>query len=840
MTATSPRSLDVLIGKITEAQQRQQSGDLTGARALYEQVIADDAEGILAPSATKALAALDQAQAVETEAVQVISSSSVTAEARPKRILNWFYDLPVRRKQLVGLFTSEVISVGGLVLVAGALLVAGGRAQLVGQSRSELAVTNINYGIKINQMGFGFRGQSDNPAIIAASAAGEWGLTTALRDQVQQILQNEITVRTIEYATLVDRDRRIVVSANRRRQGESFDPSGLVSAVLANPTQIRTTEIVSWEDLERERPPLPEGPLAEGFMARDEDVLVRYTATPVFSLANEDEVLGVLISGDIVNGKLAIARDTQNAFDGGYSAVYGISPDQTFFMATGLAQQDDDTEIDDPQRLALPDSFLNAAVAADGEVVSRRLRVAGTDFTMAARALNNFAGDPVAVLVRGTPEAELNSLLFNNLLLGALVVAVALLADLYLASVLGRSIVTPVKQLQDAARRFTQGDRQARAEVFAEDEVGDLTRTFNLMADSIDRTETELEAQSRQRQQEAVFQRQEKERLQGAVVKLLLDIEGARKGDLTVQAEVDDQEMGSVADAFNATIRSLRAIVSQVIDTSDQVQAASRRNEALMQHLAGETDSQAQAITSALRSVEEMEQSIRSVAQSAQAAAAIAQQALIATTEGEATMDQTVSSIENIRTSAAETAKKVKRLAESSQEISKIIGIISGISEKTNLLAFNASIEAARAGENGQGFRIVADEVRRLAERVTESTQEIEQLISTIQTETSEVLQQMEASTSQVVTGTQLVSKTKLTLQQLGEISNRINSLLQSISSSTVSQTEASALVTQTMQAVVAIATNASQESRVVSGSLQELVDVATTLQASVSKFRVE
>ncbi len=735
-----------------------------------------------------------------------------------------------------------MISVGGLVLVAGTLLISGGRAQLVQQSQSELAVLSVNYEADLERTVFAFRSQADNPIMYTAFAQG-FNLANDLRSQIRQTLRREVRLQGINLAMFLDRQGQVIVRTNQDRFGDVFDPGGMVSSLLSvagAPTAndnwesaIRSIEWITWEELATEGISVPE-------LNPGEAVLMRYVVVPVLPPGERTQVVGAVLAGKVISGTETFIQQTQSAFEGGYSAVFGIDTDQTFFMATGLAQLNNDTEAEDPQSLALPEAFLNAAVAADGEIVNRRLRVAGTNYTMAARTLSNFAGEPVAVLVRGTPEADLNRLLLNNLLLGALVVAVALVTDIYLASVLGRSIVTPVKRLQEVAQRFTQGDRKARAEVFAADEVGDLTRAFNLMAESIDRTETELEAQSRQRQEEAVFQRQEKERLQQAVVKLLLDIEGARKGDLTVQAAVDDQEMGSVADAFNATIRSLRVIVSQVIETSDQVQIASRRNEALMQHLAGETDSQAQAITSALRSVEEMEQSIRSVAQSAQAAAAIAQQALVATTEGEATMDQTVNSIENIRTSAAETAKKVKRLAESSQEISKIIGIISGISEKTNLLAFNASIEAARAGENGQGFRIVADEVRRLAERVTESTKEIEPLIGTIQSETSEVLQQMEASTSQVVTGTQLVGKTKLTLQQLGEISRQINALLQSISGSTVSQAEASALVTQTMQAVVAIATNASQESRVVSVSLQELVDVATTLQASVSKFRVE
>jgi twitching motility protein PilJ len=235
-----------------------------------------------------------------------------------------------------------------------------------------------------------------------------------------------------------------------------------------------------------------------------------------------------------------------------------------------------------------------------------------------------------------------------------------------------------------------------------------------------------------------------------------------------------------------------------------------------------------------------MAQSIESVSDTAQNAAAIARQGNEAAQQGQVTMDQTVNSIYKIRGRVAEISKKSKRLAESSQEISKIVSIIAGISEKTNLLAFNASIEAARAGENGQGFRIVADEVRRLAEMVTVSAQEIEQVILRIQEETAEMTKMMEESTSEVVTGTQLVQNTKETLQNLTQISQEIDSLLALISSNTESQRLTSKNITETMQKIANVSKETSERSQVVSESLQDLVNIALELQNSASRFKVE
>jgi twitching motility protein PilJ len=203
-------------------------------------------------------------------------------------------------------------------------------------------------------------------------------------------------------------------------------------------------------------------------------------------------------------------------------------------------------------------------------------------------------------------------------------------------------------------------------------------------------------------------------------------------------------------------------------------------------------------------------------------------------------MDQTVNSIYKIRGRVAEISKKSKRLAESSQEISKIVNIISSISEKTNLLAFNASIEAARAGEAGRGFAIVAYEVRQLADRSAKSLKEIEQIVMQIQSETSSVMTAMEEGTQQVIHQTTLAEEAKRSLDNIIQVADHIDILVRSITSDTVEQTETSRAVAQVMQSVELTAQETSQEAQRVSGALQHLVGVSRDLIASVERFRVE
>jgi methyl-accepting chemotaxis protein len=235
-----------------------------------------------------------------------------------------------------------------------------------------------------------------------------------------------------------------------------------------------------------------------------------------------------------------------------------------------------------------------------------------------------------------------------------------------------------------------------------------------------------------------------------------------------------------------------------------------------------------------------MTASITAVASNAQSAALISRQASDNAQTGGVAMERTVDSILQLRDTIAETGKKVKRLGESSQQISKVIALINQIALKTNLLAVNASIEAARAGEEGRGFAVVAEEVGQLAAQSALATKEIEQIVEAIQRETSEVVSAMELGTTQVVEGTKLVEQTKGSLQQIVTVSGQIDELLQSISTATVSQTASSQRVTQLMEAIAQVSEKTSETSSLVSSNLQETVSVAQKLQTSVETFKVD
>ncbi|MBW4499467.1 MAG: GAF domain-containing protein [Scytonema hyalinum WJT4-NPBG1] len=335
------------------------------------------------------------------------------------------------------------------------------------------------------------------------------------------------------------------------------------------------------------------------------------------------------------------------------------------------------------------------------------------------------------------------------------------------------------------------------------------------------------------------LQRQQKERLQLQLLRLIDHLEGASQGDLTVRAEVTAGEIGTVADFFNSLLESWQEIVTQVKLTATQVNNAIADNSGSMGDLAIEALKQAEEISHTLDAVDQMRQSIKAVAKNAKQAEEVARTAYHAAETGSSAIDLTVENIMGLRETVGETGKKVKRLGESSQQISHVVALIKQLAMQTNLLAINTGIEAARAGEEAQGFAVIAEEVAVLAAQSSEATSEIEEIVANIQRETSEVVRAMELGTTQVVEGTRLVQNSKYSFNHILEVCRQIDQLVQSISQATVSQVEISQEVSILMQDIAQISEMTSNSSHQVSTSLQETVEISQQLQESVRTFKV-
>ena len=505
--------------------------------------------------------------------------------------------------------------------------------------------------------------------------------------------------------------------------------------------------------------------------------------------------------------------------DGTSSGAFSIAPSDGF-----AAEEAASMPVFNKKAVSNPKPRKPGALAPleNASMPNKRLILAGSVSFLSA----------IAVTVTGFMMAPSGQSKTSPLVAGGVAGMASLGSVLGFSYLLERRTRQTVDDLQLRFNQISRGDLNARATILTRDEFGQLSEGFNQMAIAIFTTTSEA-------QRKAQEQEQAKEDLQRQVIRLLDDVEGAARGDLTVKAEVTADVLGAVADSFNLTIENLREIVKQVSVAARQVSQGSTENEAFARALSADALRQAEELAVTLNSVQVMTDSIQRVAESAREAEEVARSASETALRGGEAVERTVAGILDIRETVADTTRKVKRLAESSQEISKIVALISQIASRTNLLALNASIEAARAGEAGRGFAIVADEVRQLADRAAKASKEIEQIVLQIQSETGGVMTAMEEGTQQVIEGTRLAEQAKQSLDDIIQVSNRIDVLVRSITADTVEQTETSRAVAQVMQSVELTAQETSQESQRVSGSLQNLVGVAKDLLTSVDKFKV-
>ncbi|MGF1590796.1 MAG: GAF domain-containing protein [Pleurocapsa sp.] len=371
------------------------------------------------------------------------------------------------------------------------------------------------------------------------------------------------------------------------------------------------------------------------------------------------------------------------------------------------------------------------------------------------------------------------------------------------------------------------------------EQIAQLANQLGIAIQQIDYYE-QLRIQSDSLSQTLERERAAKEELQKQAVEMLRTVRPAFSGDLTVRANVTETEIGTIAGAYNTTLDSLKGIVEQVQMAALQVTETTGASSSAIKGLSAQSEKQLLELQEALDRVQSMIDASMVTTENAQKVEVAIEQANKTVQAGDQAMNNTVDGIASIRETVADAGKRVKRLSDSSQKISKVVSLISSFATQTNLLALNAALEATRAGEYGKGFAVVADEVRNLSLQSTEATIEIEKLVREIQEETQQVSAAMEAGVLQVAEGTNLVNETRDSLNEIVAATAEIKDLVQGITSAANVQTQEAASVTQVMGQVAEIANETSQDSGKISLSFGELEQLAQKLQASVSQFKVK
>ncbi len=326
---------------------------------------------------------------------------------------------------------------------------------------------------------------------------------------------------------------------------------------------------------------------------------------------------------------------------------------------------------------------------------------------------------------------------------------------------------------------------------------------------------------------------------QESILKLLDEMGDLADGDLRIQPEVTDQMTGAIADSINFAVKEMRGLVQRINQTSQEVTRASERTRDTAEQLTLASTQQAEQITGTTEQVQSMARSMEDMAMTAKQSAVVAHSSVDVAKRGAEAVRDTVTGMNEMREQIQETAKRIKRLGESSQQISEIVGLIDDIAEQTNILSLNAAIQAAMAGEAGRGFAVVADEVQRLAERSAEATKQIGELVKTIQTDTNEAITSMEQATHGVVEGTRLADAAGQSLGEIESVSIQLAELIESMALAAYEQSQTATSVSGRMNEIRDVTHSTSTGVRQTADSIGRLSELARELQASVAGFKL-
>ena len=332
----------------------------------------------------------------------------------------------------------------------------------------------------------------------------------------------------------------------------------------------------------------------------------------------------------------------------------------------------------------------------------------------------------------------------------------------------------------------------------------------------------------------------------GACLSVLRSIRSLRQGserlaggDLTTRIELAARdELRFVAASFNEMAGAMRTLIGSIKSNSDQVADSAHNLAAASGQIRVASQTQSDAASSMAAAVEQMTVGIEQIAQNAGKADSLASRSGELSRQGGKLVGSVVEEISEIAKSVASSARTVEELGERSGQISTIVGVISDIAAQTNLLALNAAIEAARAGEQGRGFAVVADEVRKLAERTANSTQEIAAMVKTIQEGTHVAVESMEMGVVRVNEGVTRAQRTGEAMNEINAAANQVMSTVVEISNALREQSAASAEIAQQVNRIARMAEENDEAVGSNHQTASRLGDLADTLLHNVSRFK--
>lgn len=314
----------------------------------------------------------------------------------------------------------------------------------------------------------------------------------------------------------------------------------------------------------------------------------------------------------------------------------------------------------------------------------------------------------------------------------------------------------------------------------------------------------------------------------------------AREGDLTKTVPIKSKnEIGQLAEAFNQMINNLGSLVKHIQDGGIQIGTSSRNILVASEQQASGSTEQAASVAEISATIEELATTSKQIADSADSVAGLAEQTLGSARSGQETVADSIEGMDEIREATQLIARQILDLGQKSQAIGQIIEMISGIANRTDLLALNAAIEAAKAGEAGRGFAVLAGEIRILAENVVESTRQIRDLLTEIQSSINASVMAMEDGTKKVERGVDLANNTGGSLEEILNMIERTTNSTKQIMVSTRQQETASEQVVIAMKEIAEVSQQSAINAKQTITVANKLAILSESLEKAIEQFKM-
>jgi methyl-accepting chemotaxis protein len=441
-------------------------------------------------------------------------------------------------------------------------------------------------------------------------------------------------------------------------------------------------------------------------------------------------------------------------------------------------------------------------------------------------------------------EAQVRRLWIENILAITVGASVGIIFGLLTAWQLARSI----KRLSRAAQKVSKGEENVTVDIASRDEIGDLGRAFNSMIQSINRFIEEVQKKSREAESAAkeaqaargeIFE--QKEYLDTSIQAILKEMNKFADGDLTVSLRArNDDAIKQLYEGFNEAVHKMRLVLAEALKLSRQVSSSSSEICSGAERIAFGANKQKQQTHQILSAIEEMTHTIAANRDNAQHAAHTARKAGEQAHEGGRVMQETIAGIAKVTDAVMESASMIEELRKSNEQVREILEIINDIAAQTNLLALNAAIEAARAGEQGRGFAVVADEVRKLAEKTVKSTKDIAQMVQQIQRDTTRAVKSIERGTEEVEREKALAAQAEIALETIIRQMDDVEKLIAGVAQSGEQLAKAGDMIAESVHSISHVTDATAQETRDIAEATGELNTLTVNLQQLVSMFKVD